>query len=195
MTDSTGPATIESLADPTDLRDDPDVLTTSREREFPREQYEALAERYDELDGVVQVGLLRSDGAALLQRHDESEQWHPPGGNVAQEQDWVVAARETIEALTGQQVAIDEAVLYGRQTFLPATDPEAAEPVLAETVVFGASLVEATDGFEEEPTLASELDHPLYGDGEEIGLELAWFESVPEAVDPNHREEIELLVG
>lgn len=195
MTDSTDAASAaETLADPTALRDRPDVAVREAEREFPRETYEALADRYAELDGVVQIGLRRSDGAVLLQRHDESPQWHPPGDNVAPGQDWMAAAEETMTSLTGQPVAVEEPVLYGRQQFRPEDDPDGAEPVLAETVVFAASLVDAAASFEAEPTIAPDMDHPLYGDGDAIGLALAWFDEVPDEVDPNHAEEVELLL-
>src|SRR6056297_2325928 len=98
MTDATDPPTIDSLADPATLTDHDGVVVSEQRREFPREHYEGLAERYAQLDGVVQVVVRRADGAVLLQRHDEGEQWHPPGGNVAEGQDWTDAARETIES-------------------------------------------------------------------------------------------------
>jgi hypothetical protein len=185
-------ATDESLADPSALRDRPDVAEAIEERTVSAEKHEALRERYAQIDGVAQVGVRRADGAVLLARTDRSEEWAPPGGNVALGQDWVAAATTAAESLTGEAVVVDDPVLYGRTTFVP--DDGEGEGVSAETVVFAASLADPETGFAEDPTLPEDLDHPLYGDGESVGLELAWFESVPADVNPNHREEIELLL-
>lgn len=186
------PTTDESLADPTAVRDRPDVAESIEERTVPTEKHEALRERYEQIDGVVQVGVRRADGALLLERTDRSEEWAPPGGNVAPDQDWIEAATAAAESITGEAIVVDEPVLYGRITFVP--DEGDGEGVAAETVVFGASLADPETAFADEPTLPEDLDDPLYGDGESVGLELAWFESVPEDVNPNHREEVELLL-
>lgn len=185
---------IDSLADPAALRDRADVEVREERREVSREQYEGLAARYADLDGVVQVGVRRADGAVLLQTDERGEGWCPPGGNVEHGQDWVDAARVCMETTTGEAVAVDEPVLYGRTTFLPGDDGDAAG-VTAETVLFRASLAEPDTAFAAEPTLPDGLDHPIYGDGEEIGLRYGWFDEVPEDAHPNHEAEIRLLLG
>lgn len=189
MTDPTDePGPIDALPDPSSLRDGPDVMEQTEERELPVDQYTALAERYEQIDGVVQFGI-RRDGAVLLERHAHNEQWHPPGGNVLDGEDWVAATERAAETLTGEHVAVEMPVVYGRTTFQP--DEGDGEDVVAETVVFGVALAEDAAEFQRDPT---PVEHPLYGDAEAIDLELAWFESVPEDVDPNHAAEVERLL-
>lgn len=185
-TDDAGP--IDSLSDPSALRNRPAVANQTERREVPEDQHAALAERYEQLDGVVQFGICR-DGAVLLERHEHSDQWHPPGSNVPTGEDWVAATERAAETLTGEPVDVEQPVVYGRTTFQPAAGD--GEPVVAETVVFGVTFTNDAEAFERDPMA---VEHPLYGDVEEIGLELAWFESVPEDVDPNHEDEVDRLL-
>lgn len=178
-------STLDSLSDPEALRGRDDVPFEEVERELDEDQYEALRERYDAIDGVVQIALTTDDGRLLLQGFDGASSWAPPGGEVDPDQDWVEAARDSIERLTGVEVEIDDAVLVEHLTFRPEDDEETG--FTAYGVSFSASLGDEDSEFARNPTLA--IDIP-----EEYDWTFGWFDSVPEDANPNHVGHIELFL-
>jgi len=178
-------STIDSLSDPEALRSRDDVPFESVERVLEREQFEALQERYDSIDGAVQVALTTANGRLLLQGFDGDSHWAPPGGEVDPGQDWVEAARDSIERLTGVDVEIGDAVLVEHLTFRPENDEETG--FTAYGVSFTASLIDEDSEFARNPTFA--IDVP-----EEYDWTLGWFDGVPEEANPNHVDHIEMFL-
>lgn len=180
-------STIDSLADPTALRDRADVVYEEVTRDLEREKFEGLRERYDAIDGIAQVGVTTSDGRLLLQAWDGDSAWAPPGGDVEPGQDWVVAARRSIEHLIGVDVVIDDAELLEHLTFRLAG--EAGTSFSSYGVSFSASLVDEESTFATDPTLSDDLDIP-----DDYDVALGWFDGVPEGVNENHVQDIEILL-
>lgn len=175
-------STLDSLSDPEALRGREDVPFDSVERVLEPEPFESLRERYEKIDGVVQVGLTTEDGRLLLQGFDGASNWAPPGGEVDPDQDWVEAARTSMERLTGVDIEIDDAAFVEHLTFRLADNEERG--FTSYGVSFTASLVDDDTKFAEIPILA--IDPP-----EEYDWTLGWFDSVPEDANPNHVEHIE----
>jgi ADP-ribose pyrophosphatase YjhB (NUDIX family) len=175
-------STIDSLSDPEALRGREDVPFDSVERVLDSEPFESLRDRYEKIDGVVQIGLTTADGRLLLQGFDGASNWAPPGGEVDPGQDWVEAARTSMERLTGVAIEIDDAAFVEHLTFRLTDDEERG--FTSYGVSFTASLVDDDSEFDRNPTLA--IDPP-----EEYDWTLAWFDSVPEDANPNHVEHIE----
>jgi ADP-ribose pyrophosphatase YjhB (NUDIX family) len=180
---TTDDSTIESLADPETLHEREDVAYDEDHREFEREKFEALAERYDAIDGAIQVGVTTEDGRLLLQGPDG---WAPPGGNVKADEDWVEAARRNIEGKTGAAIEIDDAELLERLIFRLDGDEE--RTITSYAVTFSASLVDEDSEFAESPTIADDLDLPA-----DYDLAYEWFDEVPEDAHENHVDHIELF--
>lgn len=175
---------LESLADPTTLRDRDDVEYVEETRTVGEEKFEGLRKRYERIDGVVMVGLV-DDGRVLLEGQDE---WYPPGGSVQAGDDWVATARRSIEALTGIDVAIESAASIERTYFCLEGDEDERFPTLS--VNFRARPVDAPESFLSDPTLAEDFEHP-FADEDEVRL--GWFASVPEDANPNHVDHIRLF--
>lgn len=176
---------MESLSDPESLRDREDVAFDEQSRSIDRETFEALRERYDAIDGVVQVGVTSDDGAVLLWGPDG---WAPPGGDVEPGEDWAAAARRAIEELAGVSVDIDGPELVERIEF--GVEDEADSRFPAYNVLFGASLPDDTGPADVE--VVDDLDHPYFDDGTD--LELAWFDEVPEDAHANHEDHVRLFL-
>jgi ADP-ribose pyrophosphatase YjhB (NUDIX family) len=177
-----------SLTDLDALRTRGDVEFLERTRALEQRKFEALRKRYQSIDGVVQVGVTDDDGAVLLVGPDP---WAPPGGNVDAGEDWAAAARRAIADLTGVAVTVDGVERVEETYFCLESDEDSR--FLAPSVLFSASPAEEPGDFRADPTVASDLDDPLYGDGEDV--ELAWFEEVPGDAHPNHVDHIELFLG
>lgn len=196
------PASIDSLSDPATLAEEPGVAVRDERRPIPAEKYAALEQRYAQIGGVVLIGVTRPDGAVLLHRTERSDGWCQLGGDVEPGEDWVASARDRTEELVGVAIEVDRPVLYGRARFLPEDTAEddggpdhEASGFDAETVIFAASLADPDVAFAADPTIPADLDHPVFGDDEEVGLEYAWFGTVPDDAHPNHVDEIELLLA
>ncbi|NHN43488.1 NUDIX domain-containing protein [Halorubellus sp. JP-L1] len=178
---------IGSLADPDDLRERETVACSERDRVLPAEKFDALRERYERIDGVVQVGVTNDDGAVLLVGEPP---YAPPGGNVEAGEDWVAAAERAMTTITGVDVRVDDAVAFERTAFRSGGDADAS--FHADSVLFEASLVDPPAGYREDPTFADDLDHPLYGDGSEHAL--AWVDAVTDDVHENHRGDVDAFL-
>ena len=72
---------IETLDDPESLRDGT-VPVEEVNRVVSAAQFEGLREHYDDIAGVVQVGITDEDGRVLLQGSPEDGDWAPPGSPV-----------------------------------------------------------------------------------------------------------------
>jgi len=160
------------------------VAVDERTRAFPDEQFDALRDRYNQIDGVVMVGVTRDDGAVLLQGGDD---WSPPGGEVDPGQDWASAAVAAVEALTGVEVTVEAAELVEYIEFHREGDSD--DSFRAAILHFGASLASDADSFREEPTVADDWDHPAF---DPATLDLAWFDAMPTDADSNHEDHIAL---
>ena len=184
-TDPHGDADQSPLTDPDSLRDRDGVVVEEAERPMPDEKYEALRERYDAIAGVVQVGLT-NDGGEVLLWGDESAA--PPGGNVDAGEDWVVAAREAMENLTGHQVEIDHPLMLEVTQFQRESDESDSFP--APSVHFAASLVDPDPAFLDDPTVPEDFEHPMFEEPPTI----RWFDAVTDDVHENHAHHVELYV-
>lgn len=172
-------------ADPQTLRDRSDIPYEQRERIVTPDQFAGLRTRYDAIDGVVQVGVTASDDAALFLG---PAPWVLPGRSVAAGDDWLVAARRTIEDLTELTPTVEEPLLVERTNF--TLDAEGGDVVPADSVVFRASLPADADGFRADPEVASKVENPLVGPG----ATLEWFESLPDDPHPNHADYLALFL-
>jgi len=173
-----------SLTDPDALRDRDDVVVEERERPMPDEKFEALRERYDAIAGVVQVGLT-NDGEVLLWGDEDAA---PPGGSVGDGDDWVAAARDAMEALTGQSVSVDEPLLLEVTYFHREGDEGERFP--APSVHFAASLDNPDAEWVADPEAPEGYENPMFE-----GLpELDWYDST-EGVDENHAHHVEHYLG
>jgi ADP-ribose pyrophosphatase YjhB (NUDIX family) len=176
-----------SIPDLNLLRNDPAVEVLQEQRAFEQEQFEGLRKRYETIDGVVQVGVTTDSGDVLLVGPDG---WAPPGGSVMPGEDWAGAARRSIRELTGVEIRINRVKRLVESKFCLESD-ESSHFYTASAII-SASLSNQESSFLDDPTVAEDLDHEIYGTGEDI--ELAWFDTVPKDVDPNHVEDIELLL-
>lgn len=186
MTDNatqTDESTINSLADPEAVLDREDVLVEATTRTLDPEKFAGLEERYDAIEGVVQMGLLDDEGRLLLQGWDGASAWAPPGGSVVPGQDWAAAARESMEALTGISVRITEIALVEELTFELAGGDDSFS-------AYGVSFTVTSDRLPEEF-----LDDPTF-DAEsplaEEEMALGWFTEMPDDVNENHIRDVEL---
>lgn len=186
MTDAPTPETEEStldeLHDADALRDRDDVVVEERERPMPDEKFEGLRERYDATAGVVQVGLTNDDGDVLLWGEEAAA---PPGGSVGDGEDWVAAARGTIEDLTGQTVSIDDPLVLEVTYFHREGDETERFP--APSVHFAASLVDPDDEWVANPSVPDDFDHPMFDDRPTV----RWYSAVTDDIDDNHAHHVE----
>ena len=174
---------IETLDDPESLRDGT-VPVEEVDRVVPAAQFEGLREHYDNVAGVVQVGITDEDGRVLLQGSPEDGDWAPPGGPVEPGADWVAAAKRTMESQTGVDIEIRDVRLLERLRFRPA---DGEETVSSWGVTFGAAVED--ERFLRDPEI---VDHPyLPAEHEQT---FAWFDAVPEDANNNHVEHVELFV-
>lgn len=176
---------VQSLSNPESLLDADAVPVESVTRDLDPEQFEARRERYAAIDGVVQIGLVDGDGRILLQGWDGASAWAPPGGTVDPGRDWVEAAREDIERLTGVAVSVDRAVLVEDLTFRRTASDESFS---AYGVSFLASLDGDAEAFRAEPTVA---DGSRFAD-EDVALE--WFAAVPDDANDSHVDHVETFL-
>lgn len=178
---------LESFEDAERLRERDDVVAAERDRTVPVEQFEALRERYAALDGIVQVGIRRDDGAVLLAGDDA---YAPLGGDVLPGDDWAAAAADAMTNATGQAVRVEDVVAFERTAFHPEGDDDAA--VRADSAFFTASLVDPDRSFLDEPAFRDGLEHPLYGADTDVTL--AWFDAITDDVNENHAHHVEWLL-
>ena len=187
MTDTTDvddAPTTDGLTDPRTLRDRDDVEFVEDTRTFEAETFEGLRERYDAIDGVVQVGVT-TDEAVLLWGEDTVA---PPGGDVESDEDWAAAARRAMADLTGQQVEIDHPVLVEMTQFCREGDDSERFP--APSVHFEASLVDPDHEFLDDPAVPDDFEHPMFDENPVLG----WYDDVPEHVHENHAHHVELYL-
>lgn len=184
-TDSTPPDDEPSpLTDPEVLRDRADVAVEERHRPLPDEKFEGLKQRYDAIGGVVQIGLTNDD--AVLLWGDDSVA--PPGGSVGAGEDWIAAARETMEDLTGQQVEIDRPLMLEITHFQRESDESESFP--APSVHFAASLVDPDPEWVADPEPPADYEEPMFEERPRI----RWFDAVTDDVDENHAHHVELYL-
>lgn len=181
---------VETLPDPDSLRARDDVEYLERERAFDAEKFERLRERYDGIDGVVQVGVTTHAGSVLLMKYGRDGQWAPPGGDVRPGDDWAAAARRGIEELTGVAVRVDAVERLERTEFRREGDP--ADSFTADSLFVRASLADDERAFRENPEIPAALDHEYFGDGDDLSL--AWFDEVPADVSPNHADHVRIFL-
>ncbi|MFB6269112.1 MAG: hypothetical protein ABEH83_04155 [Halobacterium sp.] len=176
------PSAVDSLTDPYALRDVDGVEVVESTRPVPDEKFEALRERYDAIAGVVQVGLTNGDGDVLLWGESAAA---PPGDSVDDGDDWVAAARDAMEALTGQRVSVDRPLFLEITCF--ARESDESETFPAPSVHFAASLLDPDPAFLTDPTAADDFDHPMFDDRPVI----QWYGAVTDDVDDNHAHHVE----
>lgn len=188
MTDNTTDTTatsIETLSEPGTLTDVDDVPYERKTREFDDRMFERLRERHEAIDGLVQVAVTTSDGRLLLQGWDGPRAWAPPGFSVGGGQDWVVAANNGIRKLTGADITLNGVLLVDDLTFRHA---ETGETISTYGVSFGASLVDEDGEFAENPT--PDQSNPRVDEN----MALEWFTEMPDNVDEEHADHIELFL-
>lgn len=193
MSDETPTTNGESADDPSAalerLVGEADAAVHEETREFDDEHFEALRERYESIEGVVQVLLTEDDGRVLLQTYEESNGWHPPGGDVDIGESWPRTAGTLIEEITGVAAAVSDPLRHDRNIFRRAGDE--TDRFVADVVTFRATVEDAPDRFLDDPTTAPEYHYPFIP--EEESLALGWFDGVPDDVDPNHADEVALV--
>ncbi|MFB6068580.1 MAG: hypothetical protein ABEJ90_01475 [Halobacterium sp.] len=171
-----------SFDDPAELRARDGVEVVDRQRPMPDEKFEALRDRYDAIEGVVQVALTDGDGRVLLWGVEDAA---PPGGSVDGGEDWVAAAQSAMEDVTGQAVRVEEPVFLEVTEFHREGDESESFP--APSVHFAASLVDSDEAFVEDPSVPEGFEHPMF----EEDPELDWYAAVTDDVHENHRHHVE----
>jgi ADP-ribose pyrophosphatase YjhB (NUDIX family) len=179
------PFPVDSLTDPKHLLDRDGVAVDSVDRTLDADRFEARRERYENIDGVVQIGLTDGEGRVLLQGWDGASEWAPPGGTVDPGADWAATARESASRLTGVAVAVEGAVLVEDLTF---ERRDGSASFSAYGVSFLLSLAEPATGFREAPTVAPES---RFAD-EDVALR--WVAAVPDDANENHVDHVELFL-
>jgi ADP-ribose pyrophosphatase YjhB (NUDIX family) len=182
MTDDDPPSTVSSLDHPTDLYDCDDVPSFDHTRDLAGGQFERMREHHATIDGVVGVGV-RDGGALLMVRHGDGG-WAPTGGQVQPGEDWADAARRGVLELTGQAVDLEAVKRVEHITFRREDGDGTFE---TDSVLFRATLADPAPSFREDPTPAADrpADYPV---------DLGWFETVPDDVNPNHEDHVRLLL-
>lgn len=173
------------MNDPESFLDRDDVATHEETRTFNQETFEALRDRYNVIDGVVQVGVTTNEKVLLMGPNE----WAPPGGDVGSGEDWEAAARRVIEELTGVAIEIDTPELIERTIF--HSESRGESPFEAYVVTYRASLAGDETGFIDDPQVADDLDNKYIEDEEAI--ELRWFGEIPKDAHPNHEDHIQLF--
>jgi hypothetical protein len=174
-----------SLDDADELVDREDVEYVEPDRSFADEKFEGLRERYGEIKGVFQLGVVE-DGAVLLWRYDD---WAPMGSEVQQADGWVETAEWWFEDVTGVPIGVTAIERLERSTF--RREGAEDDSFLADSVFLRASLAEEAQAFREDPTLAAHVREEH--DPEDLP-EMGWFEAVPEGVHENHVDHVELFL-
>lgn len=181
---------LDGFTDLGKLRGRDDVERVETTRSFASPSFENLEARFDAIAGVTQVGVTADDGHVLLAG---DETWSPPGTDVLPGEEWAVTTRRQLESILGVDLELDGVALLEDAIFNHEDDD--SRQFLAPCVSFEASLTDANTeqsrAFREHPTVAEDLDHPLYGDD---AYALGWFDSIPEDVHPNHVEHVELFL-
>ncbi|QKG93284.1 NUDIX domain-containing protein [Halorubrum sp. SS7] len=185
MGDTPVPYPVESLRDPETLLDRDAVAVERVARGLDAESYEARRERYEDIDGVVQLGVTDGDGRVLLQDWNGTGEWAPPGGTVDPGEDWAAAARRSAERLTGVSVGVDGAVLVEDLRF---ERRDGSASFSAYGVSFVLSLAETAPSFREDPTVAP---GSRFSGGD---AELAWVSAVPDDTNENHVDHVDLFL-
>jgi ADP-ribose pyrophosphatase YjhB (NUDIX family) len=185
MSEPSEPSPVASLRDPEALLDRDAVGVERVTRTLDADRYEAQRERYDDIEGVVQLGVTDGDGRVLLQDWNGTGEWAPPGGTVDPGDDWVAAARRSAERLTGVSVDVDGVVLVEDLRF---ERRDGSASFSAYGVSFVLSLAEPATSFREDPAVAPES---RFADGD---AELAWVTTVPADANENHVDHVELFL-
>jgi len=185
MCDPPKPLPVTSLRDPETLLDRDAVSVESVTRTLDATRYEAQRERYDDIEGVVQLGVTDGDGRVLVQDWNGAGRWAPPGGTVDPGEDWLAAARRSAERLTGVSVDVDGAVLVENLRF---ERRDGSASFSAYGVSFVLSLAEPAPSFRRDPAVAPES---RFADGD---AELAWVATVPADANENHVDHVELFL-
>lgn len=189
-TSKTEESTIDSLETPEELLDDEEVPVETNYRELEDETFEALQDRYDTMDGVIQFALTTDDGELLLQGWDGASAWAPPGGKViadrASDMDWIDAAKKSAEVELGVDIDVHEVLLIEELHFQRS---DGTDEFSSYGVSFGASLVNEDTEFIENPAFP---DESPFADED---MTLAWVTDVPEDINENHREHIEQFLA
>jgi hypothetical protein len=174
-----------SLADADELLDCEDVEYVEPDRAFEDETFERLRERYGEITGVFQLGVVE-DGAVLLWRYDD---WAPMGSEVQQADGWVETAEWWFEDVTGVPIEVTGIERLERSTF--RREGDGTDSFVADSVFLRASLADEVPSFREDPTLAAHVREEH--DPADLP-EMGWFEAVPEGVHENHVDHVELFL-
>lgn len=182
----TAESTIDSLETPEELLDNDEIPVETKYRELEDEKFEALQDRYDTMDGVIQFAITTDDGELLLQGWDGASAWAPPGGEVIADRpgdvDWIDAAKKSAEVELGVDIDIHEVLLIEELHFQQS---DGTAEFSSYGVSFGASLVNEDTEFIENPAFPEESQ---FADED---MTLAWVTDVPEDINENHREHIE----
>jgi ADP-ribose pyrophosphatase YjhB (NUDIX family) len=185
MSEPPEPSPVASLRDPEVLLDRDPVAVERVTRTLDADRYEAQRERYDDIEGVVQLGVTDGDGRVLVQDWNGTGEWAPPGGTVDPGDDWVAAARRSAERLTGVSVDVDGAVLVEDLRF---ERRDGSASFSAYGVSFVLSLAEPAPSFREDPAVAPAS---RFADGD---AELDWVSDVPADANENHVDHVELFL-
>lgn len=161
-------STIETLTDPTTATDREHVDRRARRSELEPAAFERVADAHEGIAGHVRIGVVdESDRVLLLGRDDESTGWRPIQGEVAPGEDWIQAARDTVEATAGIDV---ESHVVEHVRRIEYVDPAGGRSLKTYQVLLEAYASDA-DGVEDEPV---EIDGDAW--------RLEWFEAPPEVV-------------
>jgi hypothetical protein len=177
---------IDSLSDPEELVDNEAIPVNTNRKELEDEKFEALRERYEGIDGVIQFAITSDEGELLLQGWNGASEWAPPGGETRPGEDWVVEAERSADAVFGIEIDVDGVLFIEELQFERADGTEAFSSY---GVSFGASVAADDDDFVESPEFPDES--PFAGEN----MALTWVREVPPDSNENHREHIEQFLA
>jgi hypothetical protein len=117
----------------------PETLRKHEDVEFidaPPEEHQSHFEVYEPIAGMAIAGVTDADGQLLLLKHEQVEKTPALSHTqVERGDDWVTAARQSIEMSTGVEATIDEPIRVRQCTYRSET----GEETTGYDVVFAAS--------------------------------------------------------
>ncbi|ELZ25653.1 hypothetical protein C475_09349 [Halosimplex carlsbadense 2-9-1] len=162
---------MDTLRDPSTLRAEPGVEYTEARTTDGADAFEY----FDEVEGLVAVGVTNEAGAVLLM--DSPHGWRLPYGHVPGGADWLERAAEIAATLTGAEPAANEVLRVSAVTHELRSDTE--------RTATSYDLVAGTEPVAGEPVAAD----PTFGEWSD--LDLAWFDEVPDDAYHAHGDAVD----
>lgn len=171
---------MESLADPSSLRDEDGVSFDVENQYAGAAAYEQARERFADEDGVAVVGVTNDAGEVLLADTEQGSGWLPPGKRVDAGGDWVEFGREAVAEQAGVDVKITDVERVQRMNFR-VDDADDDRETTTYVVYLAAS-----------PADSESVGEPGLPDEDAPAAE--WFDGVPEDVDEGHGDDVRVFL-